>query len=698
MPRTKLLVSALTLALAGVTSAQAQTFSNVITFGDSLSDAGQYVGLVPGAQGSFTTNPDPVAAQLIAGYFLGIDPNAYTASNFGGWNFAYGGAQTANPFSTGPFAGNPFCVTGIPTGLPCRSMTTQLANYYARSGGRADPNTLYSVWGGGNDLFFTLFRAGLPSVHPLFISSAQAQANMQTSAINELGIIASLQATGARYILVYNLPDVGRSPDGIASGAGSSISGLVSVFNGTLNAGLATLGDGIIPINTFGLINEVMADPSAYGLSNVTGRACVPATSVVFCSTSTLVAPGANNTYLFADGSHPSGAAHRLLASVVIATVSAPGQVSMAAELPLQVYDNHSSVINQQIFGMNRAPRSAGESNVYGQLRYSRQDFNTTANTGAFDNDLLTGTFGADVRYNDAISLGASATVGGSEGDSGGSSIDATEVLVSAYGIAHFGSGYLSAIASGGSSRFDINRNIVLGPTTRVEEGNTSASHVAFEIGGGFAFGSDDFRHGPFASITWQKIDVDGYVEDSLDSTSMWFGDFNRKSTVGRVGYQAQGNAGRLQPFGRVAWARETQDRVASIQAGSNTLNGRFTMDGFVHAEDWMEADVGLNYAFNDATDISVSYRARLSDDTQDGHSIGLGFRTEFGGGAPAPAPEPVVVVRTTCADLDDDGDGVNNCNDKCPGSTAGEAIGPDGCPVPAPEPEPVMEPKPFRN
>jgi len=46
----------------------------------------------------------------------------------------------------------------------------------------------------------------------------------------------------------------------------------------------------------------------------------------------------------------------------------------------------------------------------------------------------------------------------------------------------------------------------------------------------------------------------------------------------------------------------------------------------------------------------------------------------------PTPAP---VVPQQTCADLDDDGDGINNCDDKCPGSVAGQAIGPDGCPVP---------------
>jgi len=48
---------------------------------------------------------------------------------------------------------------------------------------------------------------------------------------------------------------------------------------------------------------------------------------------------------------------------------------------------------------------------------------------------------------------------------------------------------------------------------------------------------------------------------------------------------------------------------------------------------------------------------------------------------APAPAPAPAPVA--SCETLDDDGDGVNNCVDKCPGSQAGQAIGPDGCAVP---------------
>jgi OOP family OmpA-OmpF porin len=51
-------------------------------------------------------------------------------------------------------------------------------------------------------------------------------------------------------------------------------------------------------------------------------------------------------------------------------------------------------------------------------------------------------------------------------------------------------------------------------------------------------------------------------------------------------------------------------------------------------------------------------------------------------GPAPVAAVPAAPEVAPNCADLDDDGDGVNNCNDKCPGSQAGQTIGPDGCPV----------------
>jgi len=48
------------------------------------------------------------------------------------------------------------------------------------------------------------------------------------------------------------------------------------------------------------------------------------------------------------------------------------------------------------------------------------------------------------------------------------------------------------------------------------------------------------------------------------------------------------------------------------------------------------------------------------------------------------PNVEPEAIPAQVCGgNADSDGDGVTDCNDRCPNSTAGQAIGPDGCPVP---------------
>ncbi len=681
MPRTKLLVSALALALGGTSAAQAQSFSNVVIFGDSLSDSGniaQIQHLPPG--NSFTTNPDPVYAEIVAAAF------GHTAVNSlaGGTDYAYGGAcARANSVSF---------TCGLSPGS--FSLTTQLGGYLAANGGHADPNALYMMWGGANDIFTA---SAVP---------ATAQQNTGIAAATMVGLIGTLQNAGARTIVVFNLPDLGLTPDNVGTANQAGASGLSFVYNSTFNSGLAGLHDGIVPINVFGLINEIVGSPSLYGFTDVTHKACGAGSTSVACGPVGSPLPyhyaaGTNQTFLFADSVHPTGAAHQILANVVVATLSAPGQVSMAGEVPLQVYDDHSAVINGQVFGMSSAARSEGESNVYGALHFDRSSYNASANTNDFDSDLIGGTFGADVRFNSVFSLGAAVSVASTNGNAFGQSLDTKEVLLSGYGVAHFGRGYVDGIISGGSSHIDLDRSIVMGPATRVEKGSTSASHTAAEIGGGFTFGGESLRHGPFVSLTWQKVDVNGYKEDSLDSTSMFFNDFSRKSQVVRIGYQLQGNMGGFRPFAKVAWAKDNEKSVSAVQAGSNTMNGTFTLDGFIPADRWTEAAIGFDYAIRDGMSVGASYRARFSDNTQDMKSLNLGVRWEF---AKAPEAAPVAEVveapQKTCADMDDDGDGVNNCDDKCPASPAGQGVGADGCPVPvaAPEPEPAPAPKPYRN
>lgn len=104
---------------------------------------------------------------------------------------------------------------------------------------------------------------------------------------------------------------------------------------------------------------------------------------------------------------------------------------------------------------------------------------------------------------------------------------------------------------------------------------------------------------------------------------------------------------------------------------------------------------VGLQTTFDKAVAVraELAYRADFDDQSYNspnedmfgdllasvGVVIPLGPKAVA---APAPAPAPAPVA-PSCADLDDDGDGVNNCDDKCPNSQPGQTIGPDGCPVP---------------
>ena len=123
-----------------------------------------------------------------------------------------------------------------------------------------------------------------------------------------------------------------------------------------------------------------------------------------------------------------------------------------------------------------------------------------------------------------------------------------------------------------------------------------------------------------------------------------------------------------------------------------NVLNDR--KDGNLAAK----VGVGLQTTFEKrvAVRAELAYRADFDDQSIAPRAAGGKQEDWFGdvlasvgvviplGPAPvaavAPAPTPVA---PSCADLDDDGDGVNNCDDKCPNSQPGQTIGPDGCPVP---------------
>ncbi len=274
------LASVLFLALF---SAQASAYSALYAFGDSLTDTGNVSVATAGANPAAPYAPGrfsngPVWVETLSAN-LGLGP--VSPSLLGGKNFAWGGATT-----------------GLipPPSIPGTSLTQQVAGYLGGVGGVADPNALYVVWGGGNDV-----RAG----------------NIANSVSNISAMITSLATAGATNFLVPNLPNVGLTPDAIAAGpAVAAFATLLSTtFNGQLAAALPGLASGlginIMSLDVFGFLNNVIANSPGNGFTNTNTR----------CYVSGPTACANPNEYLFWDGIHPTAAAHQLLGNLATAAV-----------------------------------------------------------------------------------------------------------------------------------------------------------------------------------------------------------------------------------------------------------------------------------------------------------------------------------------------------------------------------------------
>lgn len=130
--------------------------------------------------------------------------------------------------------------------------------------------------------------------------------------------------------------------------------------------------------------------------------------------------------------------------------------------------------------------------------------------------------------------------------------------------------------------------------------------------------------------------------------------------------------------------------------AGISSL--RHDRDRSDSGSDWaFQAGLGLHSNFNERINFraEVGYRYDSDDEsipTRDDYSdfiaslgvtIALGDRSQPPEPVEAVDPPPQPMPEKTCADMDDDGDGINNCDDKCPGTASGVMVGADGCAVP---------------
>jgi phospholipase/lecithinase/hemolysin len=239
---------------------------------------------------------------------------------------------------------------------------TQIANHLARFG-NFKGTELVTVFAGANDIFtqFGVFAAKATQngidVAAGRLTQAQADAANQANAFAAQGEVkkaaqelagyvrTEILAKGAKYVAVVTVPDLAATPFGasVPATARPQLTAMVDVLNLWLKEGLNGQPVGIIDAN--GIFKNITANPSAFGITNITSRACDVAKiqaitagaitdgSSLFCN-STAGAPfnglatGASaTTWFFADGVHPTTGGHKVFTDEALKVLRAFGWI-----------------------------------------------------------------------------------------------------------------------------------------------------------------------------------------------------------------------------------------------------------------------------------------------------------------------------------------------------------------------------------
>jgi len=263
--------------------------TGIVSFGDSLSDVGNFFAATGGASppsppydaGRFSNGPNWV--EYLA-HDLGVV--APTASSSGGTDYAYGGAMTDTGYTSSTFAG---ATANVP------NIGTQIDTYLASN--TPNPNQLFTIWGGAND----------------FLGGGQTNPAIPVSNIGTE--ITTLANAGARQFIVPNLPLLGEVPYALINLTPAQQQGLDQLtigFDSLLQAEVTqlqqSLGVQIHLVDIATLFQNVIANPSQYGFTNVTSDAL---------DNGVLNGQG----YLFWDQIHPTTAGDQLIGSLAAQSV-----------------------------------------------------------------------------------------------------------------------------------------------------------------------------------------------------------------------------------------------------------------------------------------------------------------------------------------------------------------------------------------
>ena len=284
----------------------ASAYTNLFAFGDSLSDAGNHFQATGSPPAPYFMGHSSNGPTWVEDLSLQLNLGPLTPSLLNGNDFAFAAAQS------GETDANPNFLPGTTTPNPTRmfDLDAQVAAYHNAHPDPV-PGALYTLDIGANDISAALTT--FPTDPSTVVSQAVA---------NTVSAVVELYNDGARDLLFYEVPDAGLTPLVFGTPPQSLISGIALTFDQAVLAGLTALnapGLKIFDLQTFGLFDEIVGDPMAFGFNPTTIHdACLDMATGALCST----LPAVQDTYLFWDDVHPTERGHSITASVARALVA----------------------------------------------------------------------------------------------------------------------------------------------------------------------------------------------------------------------------------------------------------------------------------------------------------------------------------------------------------------------------------------
>ncbi|MBT9302065.1 esterase EstP [Pseudomonas sp. TAE6080] len=608
-------------------------YSTMVVFGDSLADAGQFPDGLSGATLRFTNRTGPTfqgdygqVSSTLLGSKLGVAANDLNASTSpvraaqglpDGNNWAVGGYRTDNILDSITSVSN----TAIPPGnAGAGTVLRSRQGYLPANGGRADPNALYFLSGGGND--FLQQRIGSPG------DAVAAGGRLADSA-------QALQQAGARYIMVWMLPDLGLTPAINGTPQQAATSALSNIFNQALVQRLSQIDAQIIPLNTPLLLQESFADPGRFGLAtgqNLTGT-CFSGNS---CTASPVYGIGGTNPdptkLIYNDSVHPTVAGQRLIADYAYSLLAAPWELTLLPEMAQGTLRAHQDELRNQWQADNGNWQAVGQWRAIvaggGQrLEFDGQDSSVSGDGSGYNLNV-----GTSYRLDDSWRVGVAAGLYRQTLEAGASDSDykLNSYMGSAFAQYQNNHWWADAALTGGRLDFDsLKRKFALGVSEGSEKGDTDgwlwalSGRVGYDIAG---VGSD-WHLSPFISADYARVEVDGYSEKGSRSTALTFDDQQRDSR--RLGVGLQGSyriTPQTQVFGEVAHEHEFENDTQKVNISLNSVQGiDFKLDGYTPRSNSERLSLGVSHKLTQELALRAAYNVRKDDSlTQQGVSVGV--------------------------------------------------------------------------